>query len=167
MHGERVKKVKIKKTSWIYLQDCTKMDGQQNIKINTKFIRNTFSDLGDTWRFHLSDLVILRAVSSSFCHSVYLFCGLPYFLVVETRADELNRFFLLRASAIPVCHLTDQSYLKGSDKVVGVETVSSLNYSLILDVCTYGICSGSNRRVTECVCWCGAKRNLVICIRLM
>lgn len=86
-----------------------------------------------------------RAVSSSFRHSVHLFCGLPYFLVVETRADELNRFFLLRANAIPVCHLTDHSYLKGSDKVVRAEIVSNRNCSLKLDICTNGIYNGTNR----------------------
>jgi hypothetical protein len=106
-----------------------------------------------------------RAVSSSFCHSLYLFCGLPYFLVVETRAAELNRFFLLPASTIPVCHLTDHSHLKGPDKVVGVEIVSSLNCSLKLDICTCGIYSGTNRHVIEWICWCGAKRNLIICTR--
>lgn len=51
------------------------------------------------------ELLVLHSVRPS----TYI-CGLLYFLVEETRADELNRFFLLPACVIPVCHLTDQNH---------------------------------------------------------
>jgi hypothetical protein len=78
--------------------------------MNDKMLKMSSVDISETSNVSNCRKQYRRCLVS--LHSVWTsayICGLPYFLVEATPAEELNRFFLHPAGAIPVCHLTDHS----------------------------------------------------------